>query len=106
MTVGDKTVQFGRVGCAVVGGSQAQTMQKPDGLNIQDKDFEATFDGNVWTVRYFWKESRAPQLRNKVAMYNNGMQGVTREHFNKEVDKWIEDGILLPWDGEVDGVSR
>ena len=104
VTVGDKTVQFGRVACAVVDGTQAQVTQRPEGLTIQDKDFEATFDGNVWTVTYFWKEGCAPELRNKVDMYNNGMQGATEELFNKEVEKWIEDGILLPWDGEVDGV--
>lgn len=42
-----------------------------------------------------------PVLKNRVSLYDNSMQGEKREEFEKEVDRWIEDGILVPWKEEV-----
>lgn len=89
-------VQFGNV-CAAAWGEQ----RKPD---IEDKDFEAFFDGNSWEVRYFWTEGGPPVLKNTVSTYNRAMDPAKQQEFEAEVDRWIEDGILLPWDGEVKGV--
>ena len=88
VAVGDKTVQFGRVACTVVEGYETKgEKQTPTEIVIQDKDFEAKFDGKIWTVRYFWKSAQAPRLKNKVSMYNNGLQGAKKECFDKEVEK-------------------
>ena len=27
-----------------------------------------------------------------------------QESFEKEVDRWVDDGILIPWEGEVEGI--
>ena len=69
---------------------------------IVDPDFEADFDGSHWTVEWKWKEE-APILKNQVACYNNGMSFDTKTSFENEVDKWIDEGILVPWEGEVGG---
>lgn len=103
LTVGNKTVQFGRVACAVVDETSTRTMQRPGKITIHDKDFEATFE-DVWTVKYHWKNGQAPQLKNRIAMYENKMNDATRESFDGEIEKWIEQGILRPWAGEVDGI--
>lgn len=39
-------------------------------FEICDKDFEARFNGQHWTLKYYWKGGRAPVLSNKVSDYN------------------------------------
>ena len=102
--VGEKTVQFGRVACLVTDRAKPHCLEQQQGLYVQDRDFEAKFDGKVWTVRYFWKEHQEPQLTNRVALYDRDMTGVKRERFDAEVQKWIAEGILVPWEGEVGGI--
>ena len=89
-------VQFGDI-CAVAWGEQ----RKPD---IEDKDFEAFFDGKSWEVRYFWTEGGPPVLKNSVSEYAKTMDPVKRQEYEAEVDRWVDNGILIPWDGEVRGV--
>lgn len=70
---------------------------------IEDKDFRADFDGKYWTVKWAWKGGQPPTLKNKIACYDKQMIGSKKEEFEKEVERWIEEGILLPWDEEVEG---
>ena len=70
---------------------------------IEDKDFKACFDGVNWTVVWKWKNGEVPTLKNTVAQYDH-MNVETRAAFEKEVELWIEEGILMPWEGEVDGL--
>ena len=67
---------------------------------IEDKDFRAEFDGERWTVEWFWK-GEPPTLTNKVSCYENTLKGEARGEFEREVDRWIEEGILIPWKEEV-----
>ena len=60
---------------------------------IEDKDFRAEFDGERWTVEWFWK-GEPPTLTNKVSCYENTLKGEARGEFEREVDRWIEEGIL------------
>ena len=60
----DNQVEFGNI-CAV-----AWECRFPD---IQEKDFEAFFDGKSWEVRYFWTENGPPVLKNRVGEYDHKM---------------------------------
>lgn len=71
---------------------------------IKDKDFVAEFDGEKWEVEWFWK-GESPVLKNRVSCYEHGLEGDVRDKFDEEVDRWIDEGILMPWGEEVvDGV--
>ena len=70
-------------------------------IELKDKDFTAKFDGEKWTVEYFWNSSE-PHLTNSVSQYKIHTDHV--ERFDKEVQRWIEEGILSKWEGEVEGV--
>ena len=69
---------------------------------IRDTDFLAKFDGEFWTVEWFWKNKKPPKLTNTIGLYNRGLEGRKKEQFEKAVDQWIEEGILMPWNGTVD----
>ena len=40
--------------------------------------------------------------RNSVACYESSLKGVNKEDFEREVDKWIDEGALMPWVKEVE----
>ena len=69
---------------------------------IEDKDFRAEFDGKQWTVEWYWKNNTPVELKNKISCYDRHLDGRTREEFEKEVDRWVEEGILVPWEDDVD----
>lgn len=96
VSVRGDTVHFGSLVCAVVPESMCR--------RIEDPDFEAWFDGRRWTARYKMKAKRDPRLTNKVPFYDKNQGEETREAFKSEVRKWIEEGILVPWEGEVGGI--
>ena len=73
-------------------------------LDIKDRDFEAFFDGKSWEVKYFWNEGGPPNLKNKVGEYKTNLSPEKMKSYEEEVERWIEEGILLPWHGEVEGV--
>ena len=70
---------------------------------IDDPDFEAYFNGKYWTVEWKWKDEALPVLKNTIACYSKGMSAEKKAGFECEVDKWINEGILVPWEGEVSG---
>lgn len=101
---GDR-VQFGNVGCAVQRDFNRRSRMSPEAhVQIKDSDFEAWFDGKRWTVRYFWKTGTPPTLTNNIAQYDTGLNEEEKQEFDKEVDRWIDEGILVPWTGEVNGI--
>lgn len=63
---------------------------------IKDVDFDTDFDGSVWTVEWKWKAD-APVLRNRMNDYIKKVDAEKREKFDREVEKWIEEGVLVPW---------
>ena len=70
---------------------------------IEDKDFEANFDGEKWMVKWKWK-GEPPVLQNRVKFYKNSLKSEKNSEFEEEVERWIVDSILVPWKGEGKGV--
>jgi len=91
--VGDE-VKFGRTG---VCGMMVCRERNPD---IENKDFDAWFDGEKWTVRYKWNELGEPNLKNKVSEYSNKLTDEKRHDYEVELKRWIDDGVLVPWRGD------
>ena len=58
---------------------------------IVDQDFTAVFDGSSWSVRWQWKDGRAPPVRNSVSEYESA-----RAH-ELEVDAELEDWKAKGW---------
>ena len=104
VTVYRGTVSFGEAMCLAAIPAVGTESDNPRPIcEINDKDFHATFDGTHWTVEWHWKGGSPPHLRNKVSCYDKQLVGEKREKFEKEVDRWIEEGILVPWGEEVEG---
>ena len=96
LTVKNGQVKFGETYCAVAA-------EEKNCCEIEDKDFKAVFDGKKWTVEWRWK-GEPPLLENKVEYYKTPLEERERVEYEKEVERWIAEGILLPWRGEVKGV--
>ena len=69
---------------------------------LEDKDFQAKFDGMHWTVEWFWKDNHPVNLKNRISCYDRNLEGKKKEEFEKEIDRWIEEGILMPWEDKVE----
>ena len=84
MTLGgaDDTVHFGLVASEV-----------RQSMTIEDVDFSAQFDGFKWTVRWKWA-GEEPHLVGRVSDY--GIKEDLRPQFEKEVELWIKEDILVP----------
>ncbi|GFR63969.1 PiggyBac transposable element-derived protein 3 [Elysia marginata] len=105
VSVCGREVRFGGLTCAVSCEFQsAPTNDLVRSEIISDDDVEAWFDGKNWTVRYFWKDRTPPTLSNKVALYDSGLGEEKMIAFERELERCIEEGILVPWVGEVDGL--
>lgn len=70
---------------------------------IDDRDFAARFDGERWEVEWFWKGDR-PVLKNHIGCYEHTLRGRVKEDFDREVKRWIGEGILVLWEGVEEGV--
>ena len=72
---------------------------------INDTDFEARFEGNVWSVKWHWKDGVSPKLKNTVECYESAVTPETKAQFDKEVESWIAKGWLKPYEGDAgDGI--
>lgn len=104
VTVCKGTVRFGEELCLAAASDMKARIQPGRSVcEIDDKDFRATFDGTHWTVEWRWKGNSPPSLRNKVSCYDKHLDGEKKQEFEKEVNRWIEEGILVPWDDEAEG---
>ena len=92
VTIKEAEVKFGDVHCAVA----AHWL---NACKIEDKDFEANFDGEEWTVKWKWK-GEPLVLQNRVKFYKNSLESEKSSEFEEEVERWIADGILVPWKGK------
>ena len=43
-------------------------------------------------------------LQNRVKFYKNSLKSEKNSEFEEEVERWIVDGIFVPWKGEGKGV--
>ena len=69
-------------------------------IKIEDKDFSAKFDGEDWVVSWHWKNG-VPQVLPKRPNYK--IKEKEKDAFDKEINTWISDGILVPWDQNMHG---
>ena len=56
------------------------------------------------TVRYKWNETGPPTLTNTVGRYRSKLDEEKEEMFDEEVNRWIEERIMVPWEGEYSGL--
>lgn len=70
-------------------------------LVVEDKDFIAEFDGSEWMIKWKWKSTERPILKNKISCYDRGLEGNKQRGFEEEVERWITEGILMPWKENV-----
>ena len=84
VTVTQGKVCFGALGVASV---SQETEHRPSGgsddsdsrVVIEDPDFHAIFDGQKWTVKWFWKNNAPVTLTNKVSWYYKKLEGQKKE---------------------------
>ena len=43
-------------------------------------------------------------LTNQIGCYESMLREEIRVEFKKEVESWIDKGILIPWSGKVEGI--
>jgi hypothetical protein len=73
-----------------------------DVMKIDDQDFSASFMDGKWVIRWKWKEGiQDPILENTIAHYR--IDEVAREEFDVEVNEWIRQGWLQPYQGRSKG---
>lgn len=84
--------------------SRAASHQPPA---VDTADFTARFDADrrEWTVAWKWANGAGPDcLTNGVAQY--AVAPSARDEFDREIDAWITNGWLLPYDEQADGPPR
>ena len=75
---------------------------KENGLNeIIDEDFYARFDGKCWTIGWIWKGNERPLMKNRLSCYRKNLNDSKQDEYEKEIEKWITEGILIPWKEQV-----
>ena len=94
----DGNIVIGKNVAAVSGGAKPE--EACTALSVKDVDFEAYFEEGKWTVK--WVYDRLPDFCNNVSQYR--VPEGAEEEFCRELDNWIEDGWLTPYDGEYDAV--
>jgi len=89
--------------------------------SIEDQDYSIKFEAGKWVVKWKWNEngsdariceseelsdaevkSQGPILRNRISQYPPKESSV--EAFEEEVEQWITDGWLRPYEGPYDGI--
>ncbi|KAF0307742.1 Retrovirus-related Pol polyprotein from transposon 297 [Amphibalanus amphitrite] len=98
---GSATVAEGAAAAATSG------TRSPEGLTVEAKDFVARFDGTaqVWTVAWKWADGVGPDcLSNRVAEYR--VPPAVRQEYDAELESWLRNGWLQPYDEAVHGPPR
>jgi hypothetical protein len=72
-------------------------------MSIVDEDFTAWFNGKVWTVKWVWKEWPI-KLKNKIDCYSSVESSDTKDGYRQEIARWIAEGCLRPWNGDIGGI--
>ena len=86
--------QFGERQCAV------GAVHIDKWIEIDETDFTANFDGVKWTVEWKWEKGE-PELTNTCHGY--AVSDDCKDQFEEEVDQWIHDGWLEPYDSKIHG---
>lgn len=72
-------------------------------LTVEDKDFEARFDGKPWTVRWRWRDGQPPVLINEVDCYRSAKREQVKEKLEEEVKTWINRGWMKRCEDQSNG---
>lgn len=83
--------------------SAAEARQGEVSLSVEEDDFLAVFDGERWVVQWKW-EDKPLKLRNQRAGYR--ISDGNRGGFEAEVEAWIREGVLIPYDERVHGEAK
>ena len=85
------------------GANSNDTIQLTKPKPYQIEDFQAHFDGDKWTAE--WRcTTGLPMLMNRIGCYKSTLRGEIKAEFEKEVERWIDKGILILWSGKVEGI--
>ena len=69
-------------------------------MRIEDSDFCAVFDGEKCTIEWKWVDGE-PKLKNRCPEY--AIPDRHREEFDSEVQQWVNDGWLEPYNVQIHG---
>ncbi|XP_043225017.1 uncharacterized protein LOC122383025 [Amphibalanus amphitrite] len=99
-------VQVGATGeVAVCAAVAARVVDRPAEMTVTAADFEAHFDGQVWTVEWKWADGVGPaRLRNTTPQY--AVPAAARAEYEAELALWIREGWLVPYDAASRGAAR
>ena len=95
----DRTVQFGDRGtCAAVAtpGERCCLATSTSELNVEERDFRASFDPATkeWMMEWKWSGDQEPgSLKNKIEEY--AVPTAAREQYEAEIREWIQRGWLV-----------
>ena len=76
-------------------------------LSIDATDFTAKFSAasGEWTVGWKWADGNGPdELKNGTAQYS--VPETARQAYDEELQLWIQEGWLQPYDEQTDGPAR
>ena len=76
-------------------------------LQVDERDFRAVFDpkAKCWTMAWKWRDDQEPvALKNK--SYEYAVPPEARQRYEEEVQEWIKQGWLQPYDEDKHGPAR
>lgn len=88
-------------GHQVAASVRSSTNQSDKSVVLEDADYQAKFNGQYWEVAWMWKGS-PPVLKNRVAQYSVGEE--IRNAYDAELDRWVDEGWLVPCNRPDDGI--
>uniref|UniRef100_A0A5S6QHX4 Integrase catalytic domain-containing protein n=1 Tax=Trichuris muris TaxID=70415 RepID=A0A5S6QHX4_TRIMR len=77
------------------------------GLHVEEKDFIVSYDSTTrsWTTAWKWASGDAPEvLHNRIAEYPPAAS--VRASYDEELETWIRNGWLVPYDEQELGPAR
>ncbi|XP_067931809.1 uncharacterized protein [Watersipora subatra] len=88
------------INVGVLENQQKLLMNKKETVVIDDKDFNAVFNGSKWTVSWTWL-AKEPVLQNNCAEYRVAED--KQKAYELEVEQWINNGWLQPHNEKLHG---
>ena len=67
---------------------------------LKEDDMHVEFCNKDWVVKWMWKNGAPPKKCHKA---NYTVPSQDQEAFDKEIETWVNDGILVPWNEQRDG---